>query len=490
MPISFNEVPANIRVPFVYVEFDASGAVRGASQMPYTLLLIGQRLAAGTVAEAVPTRVTSAAQAAGFFGAGSMLAQMADAALANAPLMETWAIALDDAGAGVEATGTITFAGAATAAGTVSAMLGGVRVQVPVAVGDAAAAVAAALIAAINAEAEAPVTAVVNATPEQIDLTARHKGTVGNSVDLRFNYYAGEVIPAGLTVAVVALSGGTGDPDVADAIAAMTDRHYNVVAHPYTDPANLTAIESEMADRWGPLRQIEGVAVTSAAGSHASLGTLGSGRNSPHSTIMHGSGSPTPVWRIAAAYGAVLAFHGELDPARPFQTLELKGVLAPAQLDRFTQAENNLLLFDGISTFTVDAGGLVRVQRAITTYQTNAAGAPDIAYLDVNTPLTLGYLRFDFRNYILRKYPRHKLAGDTVRPGRGQAIITPKIGRAEAVARFQVWQELGLVEDLDQFKAELIVELNPTDPNRLDWFLPPNLVNQFRVGAAQIGFVL
>jgi len=59
MPISFNEVPANIRVPFVYVEFDASGAVRGASQMPYTLLLIGQRLAAGTVAEASVSTTSS-----------------------------------------------------------------------------------------------------------------------------------------------------------------------------------------------------------------------------------------------------------------------------------------------------------------------------------------------------------------------------------------------------------------------------------------------
>ena len=84
----------------------------------------------------------------------------------------------------------------------------------------------------------------------------------------------------------------------------------------------------------------------------------------------------------------------------------------------------------------VDAGGTVHLQRVITTYKVNAQGAEDISYLDVNTPLTLAYLRYDFRNYILRKYPCHKLANDGTRYGAGQAVITPKVGKAEAVAPF------------------------------------------------------
>ena len=165
-------------------------------------------------------------------------------------------------------------------------------------------------------------------------------------------------------------------------------------------------------------------------------------------------------------------------------------VLPAPPKDRFTLKENNLLLYDGISTHMVDAGGTVRVQRLITTYKTNAQGAEDISYLDVNTPLTLGYLRHDFRDYILRKYPRHKLADDGARYGAGQAVITPKVGKAEAVARFRVWEDQGLVEGGEQFKRDLIVERNAGDPNRLDWYLPPDLVNQFRTGGVQIGFLL
>ena len=62
MAISFNEIPTTIRVPFVYVEFDNSRAVQGPALMPYRNLVIGQRLATGTVPALTPTRVTNAAR--------------------------------------------------------------------------------------------------------------------------------------------------------------------------------------------------------------------------------------------------------------------------------------------------------------------------------------------------------------------------------------------------------------------------------------------
>ena len=48
MAISFNEVPANIRVPFMYAEFDNSNAVQGPSLQLYRAVLVGNKLAAGT----------------------------------------------------------------------------------------------------------------------------------------------------------------------------------------------------------------------------------------------------------------------------------------------------------------------------------------------------------------------------------------------------------------------------------------------------------
>lgn len=490
MAISFNEVPTNIRVPFVYVEFDPSRAVTGPALMPFKTLVIGQRLVAGTVAALVPTRVTNATQAATFFGAGSMLASMLAAAFANNTLTETWAVGLADNPAGVAATGSLLVGGAA-GAGTINLYVAGRRVQVGVAAADTLAEIATNIADAINADTRLPVTATINGvTDEQVDLTARHKGEVGNTLDVRVNYFDGEALPAGLTVTVTPLAGGTANPDISAVWPAIGDEQYNTLVVPYTDAASLASVEGELLNRWGPLKQNEGIAWTAANGSHAQLGTLGDSRNSQHLAIMNAHGSPSPVYDWAAAMAAVDAYHTNIDPARPLQTLEIKGVLAPRPVDRFTLQENNLLLYDGVSTHFVDAGGLVRVQRAITTYQVNAQGAEDIAYLDVNTVRTLAYLRYDFRNYILRKYPRHKLANDGTRFGSGQAIITPTIGKAEAIARFRVWEEIGLVEGIDQFKLDLICERNPADPNRLDWRLPPDLVNQFRIAGVQIQFLL
>lgn len=491
MTISFNQIPINLRVPGVYVEFDNSKAVKGLVGMPYRALLVGQRLAAGTVAALVPTRISSADQAREYFGQGSMLAQSAEAWFANNRFTETWAIALDDNVAGAAAAGTVTITGTASATGTLNLYVGGRQVQVAVASGATAAALATALAAAITALPDLAVTAAVDGViTTQVNITARHKGEAGNDIDLRLNYYLGEKTPTGLTVAIVALAAGTANPALAALITAMGDEWFNIIALPYTDAASLTALESELDDRWGPMRPIEGHAFAAAVGSQATLSTLGDTRNSPHVSIMGTNSSPTTTWEFSAAVAAVVAYYANIDPARPFQTLVLKGVMAPLMTDRFTMEERNLLLYDGISTFVVDAGGTCRIERMVTTYRLNAFGTADPSYLDVNTMLTLGYLRYTFRARFAQKFPRHKLADDGTRFGAGQAVLTPKIAKAECFAIFRQWEDAALVENFDDFKANIIVERNTTDVNRLDIYLPPDLVNQLRVTAAQVGFRL
>jgi phage tail sheath gpL-like len=491
MPISFNQVPANIRVPFVLAEFDNTRAQQGPALLPYKVLILGQKTASGSAAADSLHRVTAAEQLIPLAGRGSMLHRMALAYFANNRFTETWVGVLADNGAGATAEGNVVIGGAPTAAGTLNLYLGGTRVQVGVASGEANATTAAALAAAINADLDIPVTAAVNVGDDtRVDITYRHAGEVGNSFDIRVNYQDGEALPAGLTVAITAMAGGTANPSLDNLIAALGDEWYQVWALPYTDATSLTAVETELSSRFGPERMIDGVAFTASNASHSALGTLGDSRNSPHVSIVATNQSPTPVDEFAAAVAAVAAFYGNADPARPFQTLALTGVLAPAEGDRFTLQERNLLLFDGISTTKTVAGGVVQLGRLITTYQTSASGASDISYLDVTTMLTLAYLRYSFRNRILQRYPRHKLADDGTRFGAGQAIITPKIGKAEAVAWFSAMETLGLVENIEQFKTDLIVERNVQDPNRLDFLLPPDLVNQFIVGAAQIQFRL
>jgi phage tail sheath gpL-like len=486
MSISFSQIPIDVRVPGHYLEFDPSRAVGGLPAIHHKILVLGQRLAAGSVAEGVPTRITSAGQAEAAFGRGSMLSAMFAALKAANHYTETWAIALDDAAAGVAATHTVTVTGPAAAAGTINLYVGGIQVQAAVGAGDTANTIAAAIHSALDARADLPVTSAV--ATNVVTLTFRHKGEAGTALDIRDSYHFGEALPAGVALAYAAGVAGSGNPSIATALTAMGAEQYHTLITPWTDAANLTALETELSARWGPMVQKEGLAFAAAAGTHSAIGTLGASRNSPHLSILGSGASPTPPWIWAAVAGAVDAY--EPDPARPRQTLALPGCLPPAPEDRFTLEEQNILLYDGISTYAVDPGGLCTLQRLITTYQVNAAGVADISYLDVETLRTLAYLRFSVRSRIALKFPRHKLASDGASFGAGQAIVTPRIIRAELIALFRQWEDAGLAEDGEQFKTDLIVERNGSDPNRVDALIPPNVINQFRVFAAAIQFRL
>jgi len=490
--ISFDQIPINLRVPGAYIEIDNSNALRGLPGMPTKILVIAQRLATGTLAAGVPARVLSESEAEAYCGRGSMGHLMFRALKANNDWTESWVIPLDDDGAAAAAAGSIKFGGTVSA-GTLNLYIAGQRVRVGVAATDDLDAVATKTIAAITAATDLPVTAAVDGgDATKVNITARNKGEAGNGIDIRVNFYPDEKLPLGLTTTIVAMSAGTGNPDIAAAITAMGDEWYTDIAMPYTDSANLAALEAELDSRYGPMEQKPANAYAAASGSHATLTTLGNSRNNPHLSIMGAKNSPSAPWAWAAALCGVCAYHGQIDPARPFQTLPLKGILPPAVEDRFTDSERNLLLYDGVATFRVDDGGRVLIERVITTYETNASGIDDNSYLDLNTLKTLNYLRYSMRARILQKFPRHKLANNGTQYGAGQAIVIPKVINAELVALAMDWEEAGLVEGIEEFKKNLIVERSTAQggENTVNALVPPDLINQFRVFAGKIQYLL
>jgi len=482
--ISFELIPNNWRVPGAYAEINNDFAIQGLVGQPYTVLVIGQMVSSGIATALEPVQITSANQAVEQFGAGSMLAKMVSRFKDNDETTKTICIPVVDDVAGAAASGSITLSGTATQAGTLELYLAGQRVKVGISVGATSAALATAAANAINTS-NCAVTA--SASVGVITLTAKHKGEVGNAIDLRLNYYTGQKLPAGITAAVVDMSGGATNPDIANVITAMADTWYNIIVMPWTDSANLSTLEQELNDRFGPMKAIDGITIAAYRDNHSGLTTLGQSRNSPHLSIFESSGYPVSPEERAAMIAARIAFAAQNDPARPFQTLSLNGDMAPSDSVRFTAAERNLLLFDGISTCTTDAGGVVRIERAITTYTENEFEGPDPSYLDLNTLFTLSYLRYTWRARVLQKFPRFKLGKDGTR---GDNVMTPKKMKAEMVALAGDWADLGLIESVEQFKRDLVVAIDSLDPNRLNMILPPDLVNQLRIMASRIDFRL
>lgn len=486
MAVLFNNIPGNIRVPLFYAEFQPGGT---PYQSQARLLLVGQKLAAGSAAANEPVMVRDGSEDA-LFGVGSMLAAMHRIARRNAPLQEIWALPVADLGGGVAATGTITITGAPFAqAGVLTLYIAGERVRVGVQTTDTNASVATAVAAAINAMTDLPVTAAVDGvTTNEVDVTARHKGTLGNAIMIE----AGVLTEDGkspATATIVAMANGSGDPDLATAFGNLGDDEYDWIASAYADTTNLgraSDLLNDISGRWSYIKQIYGHYICPHVGTVGALSTLGNARNDQHVSIFPCRRFLTPPWEVAAALGAVAALHLQDAPelSRPLQSLELLGVKGPRAIaDRLTKTDRQTLYYDGISGYYVSRDGRVRIDRVVTTYQSNAWGDADWTYLDIETMAQSMYGIRYIRTEVTSRHGRQALASSN--PGLLPHIATPTDIRNTVVHAYQklVTAE-GVFENLPAFAQSLVVERDETDANRINVGMKLDHVNQLRIIAA------
>jgi phage tail sheath gpL-like len=498
MSVAFNNMPGDIRVPGAYFEINAGiPPYSGTSRT----LLIGRKLAGGSAQLGIPINL-GAGDPNALFGAGSMLAEMAIIARWHNPNGEIWALPVTDP-SGVAATGTIAITGTATAAGTLVRYIAGERYSVGVAVGDTAAVVAAALKAAIdkgytkyNRAQLAPVTTSV--ATGTVTLTARHVGVEGNTIRVEAGLDGNEVDPAGLTVTIASatLTSGTGDVDLATALAALGDQPFDHIGGPYSSTAQLNAVRQFLSDsgsgRWSPTVGLYGHYFTTSSGNLSAQTTLGAGRNDPHVSILGLNNYPQAPWAWVAALTAVVGFSKNLgrsiteavEIARPLQTLVLQGLRGPKNVsDQWKMADRDSLYRNGISAVVFRADGQAALDRVVTTYQTNAWGQADITLLDVETLYIAAYAARYFKQRILATYPRSVLKDDN--PRSLQGVTTPAQIRATLIHAYREMYDGGLAEKPELFAEYVIVERS-ADPNRVNAYIPFDVANQLRVFAANV----
>lgn len=490
--VSFREIPADVVVPGQYIEIDGSRADSGTQPIPRKIVIVGQKLPAGTAVTEVPTEVAvaTADQVVQLGGRGSLLAQMAVEVFRANPYGKFSIIAAADLEAGTVATGEIAVTGPAAESGTIALYIDGTKVSVGVTKGDTAAQVATNIGAQIAANLDLPLTAAVDGVVNsKVNLTARHKGECGNDIDVRANFYLGEQLPAGVALAITAMAGGTGNPDVGPLLAAIKGDDRLVLISPWTDATNIGKIEADFAERYGPMKQQESHCFAAKSGTYAQLNTYGAGRNSPHVTILTREGSMVAPWRLAASVAGLAAMRGSADPARPFFGMVLPGIPAPAEKDRFDQPTRNNLLKAGISTFRYGTDGTTMIEMIVTTYKTNSMGVPTRAYFKLQSKWTADYFRYAWKRLIATRYPDYKLANDGTNYAPGQPIVTPKTLRIESIGLARDLEYAGLIENVEEFKQTLIMLRSMANPNQVNAVASPNLVNQFDVFAAAIQFI-
>ncbi|WP_230368820.1 hypothetical protein [Paludibacterium denitrificans] len=171
----------------------------------------------------------------------------------------------------------------------------------------------------------------------------------------------------------------------------------------------------------------------------------------------------------------------------PLRNLTVPGVMAPRLKDRFSRQERELMLKDGISTTTVDAGGNVILERVITNYQKNVMGIDDESLLRLETKWSADYFRYFVRSIVATEFPRNKLADDGTKIKPGSKTVTPQMIGDVVYARCGPL-EGELIEDMADFKKNTMWVRSEADPDRVNAILAPNLVNQFVTFAAAVQY--
>ncbi|HCC7945859.1 phage tail sheath subtilisin-like domain-containing protein [Citrobacter freundii] len=497
--IPFSNVPSNLRTPLFYAEVDNSQA--NTATVNQNTLIIGQMLSTGTATADEPVICASTPNAKVLAGQGSMLASMMDVYLQNDSSGTIYLLPVMDAATGMTgAEWALVVTGVPTANGVISLYIAGIRVQVAVVPTDTSDIISGAIVTAIGANADLPVTAqLVAATaddPAKVKLTAKNKGALGNTIDIRLNYLGAsgsEYSPPGVDIAITKMTGGAGTPDLTTALANLHDTNYDFIVFPYDDTTSLDAVRDFLNDqtgRWSYSQQTYGHAFGATSGTYGVLTAKGEGRNDQHASLMGVNDSPSPSYLWAAGYAGAAAVSLRNDPGRPLQTLVIRGVLAPPMTSRFSLTERNTLLYSGISTFTVQPDNSVQIENVITTYQLNGYGQPDDSYLQVETLFLLMFCMRDMRSIVTSKFGRVKLAKDGTRFAPGSALVTPSTIKAELIAEYQSLEWQGYVQDSKGFAAGLIVEQNASNPNRVDVLWDGILINQLRIFAVLAQFRL
>lgn len=484
-------ISSSILKPGSYTIIDSTGANNALPSTRQEMVIIGQRLATGSVAANIPTPLNSPEDAAAYWGAGSIIHRMAMAAFKQYPYLKLAGCAVDDAQAGIAATATITFSVEATGTGSLTALFGVDSITIAISSGSTPENVATAFAAEINKYVNLPFTATANGAT--VTLTFKNKGTCGNVLgkyDAATSQYLSEIsISApGLTCTVTGWTGGQNDPSetqMADAYAACASKRYHLYAVPFATLSAAQQLKEHLDLISDEINQKYARGYMFVSGSLAEATTI-AGVNSERIVLGYIRRCRRPQYENAAAIAAMQA--SEERPWKALNNMELVGCDTPDIQDRFTFTEINNLLWSGVTPFEVGVGEKVRCVRMISTYTANEAGSPDSTYLDSFKVATADYVREAIVDSHKRNFSNAILRDNHV-DGEPDDIITPADIRSNNIAVCKRIEQLGGLNNVDMYKDRFTSERDPDSPGRVNSKVPIDIVDAAHVFATEIKIV-
>lgn len=396
MPLSQSSLAAAVGAGAKNVKFQSA-----ALNVPRKIVVIGTYDASKTtIVDEVPELSLGPAWGGDKYGFGSMIHRLLEALEEGSQGVETWVCPQAEEGAAVAAAGSIAFAGSdVTENGTFYLYIAGLPCHVSLEIGDDGDAIVDKIVAKATELKGLPVTAAESTPTTTVDLTAKSKGPWGNDIAITFNEGFQEKTPAGVTLVVTDMTGGSGLPDIQDALDGLgteddaNEKQFTDGVHGYgQDETTLNAIST-----WGgvgndfvglysktvarPIRFLTGDTAAGASGLSALI-TLGDGRKSDRTNgVVPVPGSPNHPAEIAAKTVGIMARLNNDRAAESYVGKVLPNVYPGALADRWTRSydDRDTAVKAGIST-TVVEGGAVLLQDVVSFYHPDSVSDDSNGY--------------------------------------------------------------------------------------------------------------
>ncbi len=458
-----HSIPSTTRQPGQFHEFDLLSGAQGLTPLANRVLLLGERVAAGSAAVDEAVQIFDEADSDDKAGKNSILALMARKALETGRLIgiqpEIWISPVADP-AGTAATYTITTVGTATASADIIFRVGEVTLRAGISSGDDETAVALAIKAAGDAASEeGTLPGTWGVAAGVATFTLANTGVNGNDLAVTTE----GIGLSGLT-SVVAAAGvtGIGVVDPATALANSLAKFYEVKALSNHTAADITALLTHTAAAWAPAAKRWTFCFVGETGTLATANGLSAAANSERIGVIGYEGSPSLPGQIAAAVCTAISAR-EL-PNYNWDAEELP-LSVPLDALVFTDTEIESALAAGTTPLAPnDQRTFTEIVRLITT-KTLEGGAP---FENAKDLATIRGLVFTTRQL------------DTTFAQQFKAVnkSTQVIKRMRSVA-FNVLtllEELGVLQNVLALFPQLIVERDPTIPTRAVVSLPESII--------------
>jgi phage tail sheath gpL-like len=425
------------------------------------------------------------------YGYGSPLHLMAKIFFPPAGAAATFAVTLFPLKPPENATaaeGSITVTGTATANGSGTVYIGGVRVEFAVTKGQALTAIRQTIKEAINGNMDVPAAADINGETDAIELTSKWSGESSNLISLEMD---GDF--PGLTFATVGFAGGALDPDITPAFQRIGNVWETQILDSF-DYKKLTRLDQyqEFGEaRWGSLEKKPLLVAHGCTDTLAVRTAITDPRKTDYINYLIVSVGSRELPFVIAAKGLVndIMTTANNNPAQGYKGL-LTSLHCGDDSVQESYSQRDLSVKKGSST-NIKNGSVAELNDIITFWHPESEGTfPSRRYVVALVKLQniVFNVRLIMEDNALKGAP---LIADT-QPTRNRAAQSPKMIKASLMNLANSLAEEAILAEAEFTKKNLTVLLDTANPNRLNNTFPAKLSGNIEItdSLIQFGFLL